>query len=200
MNVGIGTEGAQFLFWEYLFRIFGIVSLQCNYEHKVLYTVTWACPPCPLCRPGCPRICSGPPPPRHTPTGARTYVVNGTVKPTAAYFNEIVKRSFISLLFLDLKLFGQKRIRPFWQQKSLLEILYLEKKLTVNPQYCSTATSVDQHSESRVRSGRSEPFWISWSEFKGFSRLQVPTLSGQSLTHFRRISRTVRPGFSVILM
>jgi hypothetical protein len=29
MNVGIGTEGEQFLFWEYLFRIFNIVSLQC---------------------------------------------------------------------------------------------------------------------------------------------------------------------------
>jgi hypothetical protein len=30
MNVGIGTVAAHFLSWEYLFRIFDIVSLQCE--------------------------------------------------------------------------------------------------------------------------------------------------------------------------
>jgi hypothetical protein len=29
MNVEIGTEAPIFLFWEYLFQIFGILSLQC---------------------------------------------------------------------------------------------------------------------------------------------------------------------------
>jgi hypothetical protein len=29
MNVEIGTEAPIFLFWEYLFKIFGILSLQC---------------------------------------------------------------------------------------------------------------------------------------------------------------------------
>jgi hypothetical protein len=33
MNVEIGTEAPIFLFWEYLFRYFGILSLQCK-GHK----------------------------------------------------------------------------------------------------------------------------------------------------------------------
>ncbi len=32
MNVEIGTETLIFLFWEYLFRNFGILSLQCAYD------------------------------------------------------------------------------------------------------------------------------------------------------------------------
>jgi hypothetical protein len=34
MNVGIGTVVAQFLFWKYLFRIFGIGSLQCRRKYN----------------------------------------------------------------------------------------------------------------------------------------------------------------------
>jgi hypothetical protein len=34
LNVGIGTEAAQFNFWKYLFRIFGILSLQCSAKGK----------------------------------------------------------------------------------------------------------------------------------------------------------------------
>jgi hypothetical protein len=30
MNVKIGTVAEQFLFWDYLFRIFDVVSLQCE--------------------------------------------------------------------------------------------------------------------------------------------------------------------------
>ncbi len=35
MNLEIGTEAPKFLFWEYLFQIFGILSLQCGYELAV---------------------------------------------------------------------------------------------------------------------------------------------------------------------
>ncbi len=34
MNVGIGAVATQFLSWEYLFQIFGIVSLQCRSKLK----------------------------------------------------------------------------------------------------------------------------------------------------------------------
>jgi hypothetical protein len=35
MNVEIGTETPIFLFWEYLFRNFGILSLQCTVNTTV---------------------------------------------------------------------------------------------------------------------------------------------------------------------
>jgi hypothetical protein len=34
MNMEIGTVAAQFLFWEYLFRIFNIGSLQCTVQDQ----------------------------------------------------------------------------------------------------------------------------------------------------------------------
>jgi hypothetical protein len=36
MNVGIGIVAAQFLSWEYMIRIFGIVSLQCAFKNCVI--------------------------------------------------------------------------------------------------------------------------------------------------------------------
>jgi hypothetical protein len=36
MNVEIGTEAPIFLFWEYLFQIFDILSLQCTVRHGLI--------------------------------------------------------------------------------------------------------------------------------------------------------------------
>jgi hypothetical protein len=41
MNEEIGTEAGQFLFWEYVFQIFGIVSLQCGLEVLELKTTIY---------------------------------------------------------------------------------------------------------------------------------------------------------------
>jgi hypothetical protein len=37
MNVEIGTETPIFLFWEYLFRNFGVLSLQCRVQETRIY-------------------------------------------------------------------------------------------------------------------------------------------------------------------
>jgi hypothetical protein len=39
MNVEIGTNAPIFLFWEYLFQIFGILSLQCTAQLMQLCNV-----------------------------------------------------------------------------------------------------------------------------------------------------------------
>jgi hypothetical protein len=40
MNVEIGTEAPIFLFWEYLFQIFGILSLQCTVKRDSKWEMT----------------------------------------------------------------------------------------------------------------------------------------------------------------
>ncbi len=38
MKVEIGIVAAQLLFWEYLFQIFDIDSLQCSFHNQLMYT------------------------------------------------------------------------------------------------------------------------------------------------------------------
>ncbi len=47
MNVEIGTEAPIFLFWEYLFQIFVILSLQCLGSKKVEISRAQPPPTCP---------------------------------------------------------------------------------------------------------------------------------------------------------
>jgi hypothetical protein len=40
MNVEIGTEAPTFLFWEYLFKIFGILSLECMQDRQYNFIIS----------------------------------------------------------------------------------------------------------------------------------------------------------------
>jgi hypothetical protein len=64
MNVEIGTVAAQFLFWEYLIRIFGIGSLQCGSMACVFCRCCWKTEVSSVTSPlGRPRYSFGLPPP-----------------------------------------------------------------------------------------------------------------------------------------